>query len=121
MCVLIPRTAIPVRDDILRNAMRQSSIGLPLMEAADTTSHNPRAFAAMSPGLDSIFTGWVDLFGGRQSARTIHFAVACLLVAFVAVHVFEVLISGVLNQLRSMITGSFRIDPDEHAQTGDKP
>ena len=37
-----------------------------------------------------VFTGWVDLFGGRQSARTIHFIVAWLLVAFVLIHVFEV-------------------------------
>jgi len=75
---------------------------------------------AMSPALNSIFAGWVDLFGGRQSARTIHFAIACLLVAFVAVHVFEVLISGVLNQLRSMITGSFRIDRDGNEQRGQR-
>jgi len=75
---------------------------------------------AMSPALNSISAGWVDLFGGRQSARTIHFAIACLLVAFVAVHVFEVLISGVLNQLRSMITGSFRIDRDGNEQRGQR-
>ena len=80
---------------------------------------------AMSPGLNSFLTGWVDLFGGRQSARTIHFAVACLLVAFVAVHLFEVLISGVLNQLRSMVTGYFRIDANGNEQrrrtTTDRP
>ena len=52
----------------------------------------------------------VDLFGGRQSARSIHFLVAWLLVAFVAVHVFEVLVSGVWNHLRSMVTGRYRID-----------
>ena len=73
---------------------------------------------AMSPALNSVLPGWVDFFGGRQSARTIHFVVACLLVAFVAVHVFEVLISGVLNHLRSMITGSFRIDPSDEPAAG---
>ena len=31
---------------------------------------------AMSPRLDSVFTGWVDLFGGRQSARSLHFLAA---------------------------------------------
>ena len=36
---------------------------------------------AMSPCLDAFVPGWVDLFGGRQSARTIHFIVAWLLVA----------------------------------------
>ena len=65
---------------------------------------------AMSPWLNSLLPGWVDLLGGRQSARSIHFIVAWLLVAFVAIHVFEVLVSGVWNHLRSMITGRYRID-----------
>ena len=65
---------------------------------------------AMSPWLNSLLPGWVDLFGGRQSARSVHFIVAWLLVAFVAVHVFEVLVSGVWNHLRSMVTGRYRID-----------
>jgi thiosulfate reductase cytochrome b subunit len=64
---------------------------------------------AMSPWLNSLLPGWVEVFGGRQSARSIHFICAWLLVAFVAVHVFEVLISGVWNHLRSMVTGRFRI------------
>ena len=64
---------------------------------------------AMSPWLNSIFPGWVDLLGGRQSARTIHFVVAWLLFAFVAVHVFEVIISGFWNHMRSMITGRYRV------------
>jgi thiosulfate reductase cytochrome b subunit len=69
---------------------------------------------AMSPRLDSVFTGWVDLFGGRQSARTLHFIVAWTLVLFVLVHVFEVLISGVWNNVRSMITGRYVV-PSEVA------
>ena len=73
---------------------------------------------AMSPGLDALLTGWVDLFGGRQSARTIHFIVAWMLVAFVLIHVFEVIISGLFNHLRSMITGYYRITPDA---TGEQP
>ena len=64
---------------------------------------------AMSPWLNSLIPGWIDVLGGRQSARTIHFIVAWLLVAFVAIHVFEVIISGVWNHLRSMITGNYRI------------
>lgn len=64
---------------------------------------------AMSPMLDSVVTGWVDWFGGRQSARTIHFIIAWLLVAFVLIHVFEVIVSGLWNHLRSMITGYFSI------------
>ncbi len=68
---------------------------------------------AMSPWLNSLLPGWVDLLGGRQSARSIHFIVAWLLVAFVAIHVFEVLVSGVWNHLRSMVTGRYRITPTE--------
>jgi len=68
---------------------------------------------AMSPRLDAAIPGWVDLFGGRQSARTIHFVLAWLLVAFVLVHVFEVIVSGFWNHLRSMVTGRYRIDAQE--------
>ena len=64
---------------------------------------------AMSPWMDTVLPGWVDFFGGRQSARTIHFIVAWLLVAFVLIHVFEVVISGLWNHMRSMITGRYRI------------
>jgi thiosulfate reductase cytochrome b subunit len=74
---------------------------------------------AMSPWLDSIIPGRVDLFGGRQSARTLHFIAAWVLVAFVLIHVFEVIISGFWNHLRSMITGRYRIHvevSDENAQ-----
>jgi thiosulfate reductase cytochrome b subunit len=64
---------------------------------------------AMSPWLNALFAGWVDLFGGRQAARTIHFIVAWLLVAFVLIHVFEVIVTGLWNNLRSMITGRYRV------------
>ncbi|MDN5939194.1 MAG: cytochrome b/b6 domain-containing protein [Salinisphaera sp.] len=62
---------------------------------------------AMSPWLDTTFTWLVTLFDGRQSARTIHFMVAFLLVAFVLIHIFMVLVSGAWNNLRSMITGRY--------------
>jgi thiosulfate reductase cytochrome b subunit len=64
---------------------------------------------AMSPWLNSLFPGWVDIFGGRQAARTIHFIAAWLLVAFVLIHVFQVIITGLWNNLRSMITGRYRV------------
>jgi thiosulfate reductase cytochrome b subunit len=67
---------------------------------------------AMSPRIDTLFAGWVDWVGGRQSARTIHFVAAWLIVAFVLIHVFEVVITGVWNNLRSMITGRYRIPPE---------
>lgn len=68
---------------------------------------------AMSPRLDTVFVGWVDLVGGRQSARTIHFVVAWLLLAFAAIHVFEVIVTGLWNNLRSMITGRYRVSAED--------
>ena len=70
----------------------------------------------MSPGLDSAFHVLLDLFGGRPSARSIHFICASLLVAFVVVHIVMVLVSGVWNNLRSMITGRYAIELDGDAQ-----
>ena len=63
----------------------------------------------MSPWVNSVVPGWVDLFGGRQSVRTLHFVAAWLLVGFVLIHVFEVIITGLWNNLRSMITGRYRV------------
>jgi thiosulfate reductase cytochrome b subunit len=66
----------------------------------------------MSPGMDAALPFLLDFFGGRPSARTIHFIAASLLVAFVIVHVLMVLLSGVFNNMRSMITGSYAIKVD---------
>jgi thiosulfate reductase cytochrome b subunit len=66
----------------------------------------------MSPWMNAAWPGWVDLLGGRQSARTIHFVVAWLLVGFVAIHVFQVIVTGLWNNLRSMLTGRYRIVPE---------
>jgi len=71
----------------------------------------------MSPWLDSALPGWVGFFGGRQSVRTLHFVAACALMAFVFVHVFEVLVTGVWNNLRSMITGRYRVDLEAGNET----
>jgi thiosulfate reductase cytochrome b subunit len=68
----------------------------------------------MSPRLDTLFGGWVGWFGGRQSVRSIHFIVAWMLVAFVLIHVFEVIVTGFWNNVRSMITGRYRV-PQEAA------
>ena len=59
----------------------------------------------MSPGLDAAFPQLLVLFGGRQTARTVHFVLAFSLVGFVVVHVAMVLLTGVFNNMRSMITG----------------
>jgi thiosulfate reductase cytochrome b subunit len=63
----------------------------------------------MSPAMDAIFPWFIDMFGGRQSARTIHFIAAGLIVLFVFVHVAMVLLAGPINELRGMITGRFAI------------
>lgn len=64
----------------------------------------------MSPGFNAAAPWLVDLFGGRQSARTLHFLSASLIVAFVVVHVILVVLSGLWNNLRSMITGRYAIE-----------
>ncbi len=65
---------------------------------------------AMSPGLDAALPWLPDVLGGRQTARTIHFAVMALLVLFFVVHILMVLLAGPINELRSMITGWYRTD-----------
>ena len=64
---------------------------------------------ALSPWLNAVLAGWVDIVGGRQSARSIHFIVAWMLVAFVLIHVFQVIVTGLWNNLRSMITGRYKV------------
>ncbi|MGH6958138.1 MAG: cytochrome b/b6 domain-containing protein [Caulobacteraceae bacterium] len=71
----------------------------------------------MSPSLDAIFPWLVDLFGGRQSARSIHFITANLIVLFFLVHIAMVIVSGLWNNLRSMITGRYAIE----LEPGDAP
>lgn len=60
---------------------------------------------AMSPAFTSAVPASVNIFGGQQSARTIHFFVTVLLVLFVLVHVVMVYIGGFRNRMRAMITG----------------
>ena len=67
----------------------------------------------MSPTMDSAFPFLPWIFGGRQSARTIHFIVAFSFVAFFFVHIIMVILSGTWNNLRSMITGRYAIERDE--------
>ena len=67
----------------------------------------------MSPGMDAILPWLVELFGGRQSARTIHFIAASLLVLFVIVHLVMVLLAGPINGVRAMITGKLAISTED--------
>ena len=64
---------------------------------------------AMSPAMDAAWPWLVDMFGGRQSARSVHFIIAFLLVAFTIVHLVMVVLAGPINVVRSMITGRYRL------------
>lgn len=68
---------------------------------------------AMSPGMDAGWPWLIDIFGGRQSARSIHFISAALLIGFFAVHIIMVVLAGPVNELRSMITGWYRLPDDQ--------
>jgi thiosulfate reductase cytochrome b subunit len=70
----------------------------------------------MSPGFNAFFPWLLDVFGGRQSARSIHFICASLIVLFVIVHLVEVMLAGPINEIRSMLTGDYRIPADHHAK-----
>ncbi|PZU10073.1 cytochrome b/b6 domain-containing protein [Sphingomonas sp.] len=63
----------------------------------------------MGPGFDAAMPWLLDLFGGRQSARSIHFLCAFGLLGFICVHLVMVVLAGPFNELRSMITGWFRL------------
>lgn len=59
----------------------------------------------MSPAMAANWEWLLSIFGGRQSARSIHFITCWLLVGFFIVHVTLVLATGPIQQLRGMITG----------------
>jgi thiosulfate reductase cytochrome b subunit len=65
----------------------------------------------MSPGMNAVLPWLPELFGGRQSARTVHFITMALLVAFFVVHMAMIVLAGPLNELRSIITGRYRLSP----------
>jgi thiosulfate reductase cytochrome b subunit len=78
-------------------------VALPLMIATGLT---------MSPNFNATAPWLLDLFGGRQTARTIHFIVMVGLVGFFIVHMLMILAAGPINELRSIITGWYRVDKE---------
>jgi thiosulfate reductase cytochrome b subunit len=68
----------------------------------------------MSPMIDTAFPWLLPLFGGRQGARTLHFIACFSFVGFVAVHVLQVVMTGFINNMRSMITGWFAVKGGRH-------
>ena len=78
-------------------------VALPLMIATGLT---------MSPGFNAVAPWLLDVFGGRQSARSIHFLTMLALIGFFVIHMAMILAAGPINELRSIITGWFRTDAD---------
>jgi len=60
---------------------------------------------AMSPAVASAFPATVTVFGGQQSARTIHFFVSVFLLLFLLVHIVMICLAGFRIRMRAMITG----------------
>ena len=65
---------------------------------------------AMSPTMDAVLPWLPGVFGGRQSARTVHFIACFAFVGFVLGHLFMVAVTGLVNNVRSMLTGWYRIE-----------
>jgi len=58
---------------------------------------------ALSPAFDAAVPSAVNLLGGRQSARTLHFILTGMLMLFLVVHVTMVAVSGFGRRMRAMI------------------
>jgi thiosulfate reductase cytochrome b subunit len=103
-----PKGAAALNYNILQKAAYLSVlvILIPLMILTGLT---------MSPAMTATWPWLVDVFGGRQSARSIHFLTAGGLVAFFVIHILMVILAGPFNEVRSMITGRFRL-PKEKGQ-----
>jgi len=60
---------------------------------------------AMSPSFVSAFPAAVNVLGGQQSARTLHFFLTAALLLFLVVHVLMVILAGFWSRARAMVTG----------------
>lgn len=67
---------------------------------------------AMSPAMNAAWPWLLDLFAGRQSARSIHFLCAAAIALFILVHLVMVALAGPINEIGSMITGRFQVPPE---------
>lgn len=59
----------------------------------------------MSPAVAAAAPALLDVFGGHQSARTLHFAAFAGLMLFVVAHLVMVIRSGLGRQVRAMTVG----------------
>lgn len=96
------------RDPAAYNSLQKWSyilvlfVALPLMILTGLT---------LSPGMNAAWPWLLDVFGGRQSARSIHFITSALIGGFVVVHLTLVILAGAVNEIRSMITGRWKVPP----------
>ena len=60
---------------------------------------------AMSPSFVSAFPAAVNVLGGQQSARTVHFFLTGALLLFLLVHIFMIFLAGFWSRVRAMVTG----------------
>lgn len=68
---------------------------------------------SLSPGWNAGAPWLLDLFGGRQSARSIHFLCCWAVVAFVVVHLVAVILAGWRTEITAMLTGWLRVRPEK--------
>jgi thiosulfate reductase cytochrome b subunit len=64
---------------------------------------------AMSPTIDTAVPWLLTVLGGRQAARTIHFITCFAFVGFILIHVIQVIATGFINNICSMVTGWFTV------------
>jgi Ni/Fe-hydrogenase b-type cytochrome subunit len=60
---------------------------------------------ALSPGMNANWPWLLDIFGGRQSARSVHFIAMAGMSLFLIVHLTLVILAGPIGEVRSMLTG----------------
>jgi thiosulfate reductase cytochrome b subunit len=118
------RNLLPSRADLSWSSLRASIVDHPRFERpTDHSSYNvlqrlsylsviflfiPLMIItgfAMSPAITSVFPQFVTVFGGQQTARTLHFFIANFLVLFLFVHIAMVILAGFTARMRAMITG----------------
>jgi thiosulfate reductase cytochrome b subunit len=68
----------------------------------------------MSPSALAACPWLLELFQGRQTARSLHFIFAFLLLLFLIVHLIQVFVAGFANEMRSILTGIYVVDEDPH-------
>jgi len=68
---------------------------------------------ALSPGMDAAWPWLTEIWGGRQSARSVHFLAMWGIIGFVVVHLALVILAGAWGEVKSMFTGWWQV-PEEH-------